>query len=389
MENLAEERSRVLAAAVSGTRRDIPREFRHDREVVLATMQHRPHALDQADPVLKSDREFMLAAVTRSGDLLQYASIGLKQDREIVLAAIRRGGLKRAFNYGFYAHLSLSDDREVALAAVQNDGWTLGGASARNRADCEIVMAAVQQNGEALKFASPELRDNEEIWKAAVRNYGEAFAFLSQEARADRSIVLAAVQTNGTALRVAGPLFQADTEIVLAAVANNGLAIHWASETLADWLAQSAEVRNEWVTWRRENRFRQEVAEAPVHAKLQAYAQALSCPFLISVLGTQPLPTRALAVPKFWGRKNLGGGAAQVFQRWKIKVCTISGTEELVECTGDAYGNLSTASLRTQLATQLAKHPAALSFVLPSGTVYKEGSDRDFSAVYFLQKARM
>jgi len=251
-----------------------------------------------------------------------------------------------------------------------------------------------------------------EIVKAAVRNNGAALSCATPELRADHSVVLEAVQSianGGLALEAADASLRRDRQIVVAAVAKDPFAIKSAEQSLAFELAERAGLPNEYLAWKNqdisflnalsgeeapppfvpgatsmvdsfmareeEHEFIEKTFVKKVPA-LQDYAQALSSPFLVTVLGTQPLPTVA------------GGGAAQG-QRWKIKVCTISGTEELVECTGDAYGNLSTASLRTPLATQLAKHPAALSFVLPSGTVCKEGSDSHFSAVYFLQKTRM
>merc|ERR1712139_408759 len=377
----------------------IPRGFTADREIVLAAVEnYNPRALEAADPALKADKEFVLAAVKMQGEALEYAAFALQSDREIVLAAVTNVG--EALQY---ASQNLKQDREIVLAAIQlgcvrrvfNENY----ADRSLRSDREIVLAAVQLSGLQLGMVDDAFKAYPEIVKAAVRNNGAALSCATPELRADHSVVLEAVQSiaNGElALAAADASLRRDRQIVVAAVAKDPFAIKSAEQSLAFELAERAGLLSEYLAWKNYdisflNALFDEEATPYLPGKeqdfifktflkkvpaLQEYAQALSSPFLVTVLGTQPLPTVA------------GGGAAQG-QRWKIKVCTISGTEELVECTGDAYGNLSTASLRTPLATQLAKHPAALSFVLPSGTVCKEGSDSHFSAVYFLQKTRM
>lgn len=98
-------------------RRDIPEEFKNNKEFVEKAVSHLPIIFEDASPELKNDPEFilkltqnrhigtkiiefisdelknnkvfMLPLIARDGSLLKYASRDLKQDRDIVIAALK------------------------------------------------------------------------------------------------------------------------------------------------------------------------------------------------------------------------------------------------------------------------------------------------------------
>jgi ribosomal protein S12 methylthiotransferase accessory factor YcaO len=78
------------------------------------------------------------------------------------------------------------------IVKVSNNGFALGFASARLRADYDVVMAAVQQYGMALYHASGALRSNREIAMAAVTENPSALEFASERLRTDQGFIVAA-----------------------------------------------------------------------------------------------------------------------------------------------------------------------------------------------------
>jgi hypothetical protein len=182
--------------------RDLPIEFRNNKEVVLEAVKQSwcGQTLQFTSKELQNNREVVLTAVCSSGDALQYASEELKNDKEIVLTALKNS--MGAFKYeskmheGAYPYVSyaLRNDREVVLEAVQH-GSTLALAASNFQDDIEIVRAAVSQDGEALEYASPRLRGN-------------------------REIVLEAVKQNGNAIMHASPCFDDDKEVIITALSN-------------------------------------------------------------------------------------------------------------------------------------------------------------------------
>ena len=71
--------------------KDLPIEFRNDKDVVLEAVRERGFALEYASKKLRNDREVVLEAVKRCSFSLEYASKELQNDREIVFEAIRLG----------------------------------------------------------------------------------------------------------------------------------------------------------------------------------------------------------------------------------------------------------------------------------------------------------
>ena len=111
----------------------------------------------------KDNKEIVLATMKFNGHLLQEASLRLKDDKEVVLAAIR----DKAYTLN-YASARLRDDKEVVLAAVKTHTWSLNKASSRLKDDKEVVLTSVRGNGMSLKFASARLKDDKEVVEAAL-----------------------------------------------------------------------------------------------------------------------------------------------------------------------------------------------------------------------------
>ena len=64
------------------------KEFKVDRESVLAAVSVNVSAFEHAAEELKADREFVVAAVSQNGLVLQHAAEEFKADRVSVLAAV-------------------------------------------------------------------------------------------------------------------------------------------------------------------------------------------------------------------------------------------------------------------------------------------------------------
>lgn len=98
--------------------KDIPSEFRDDKELLLAGIQKIGHdTLQIAEKSLLSDKDFMIDCVKLNGHVLQYADDELKKDKELVLTAVSTSW------FGFslqFADESLRKDKEVVLAALKS-----------------------------------------------------------------------------------------------------------------------------------------------------------------------------------------------------------------------------------------------------------------------------
>ena len=91
--------------------------LRQDKEVILASLLHRPETLrdlDEKDDKLLADMDFILAATDQNPFALQYVPTW-KLNKTVVLAAVARGGWALQ-----HAPQELKGDKDVVHAAVRN-----------------------------------------------------------------------------------------------------------------------------------------------------------------------------------------------------------------------------------------------------------------------------
>lgn len=202
-------------------------EFRADKEVVLAAVQHTGMALCYASHTLQDDIEVVTAAVQQHWMALQYASNELRDNLDIGLIAVKSNGLALD-----QAGPLCKDNATLVTEAVSNDGRALQYASENLRRDNFIVMEALKSDPEALEFADDELKDSLEVIMPALRRDGATLRFLPEHMRDSSDVALDAVQTCGLAVAFATPKVRADREVIRAAVSKDGLALAYATQEL-------------------------------------------------------------------------------------------------------------------------------------------------------------
>lgn len=116
----------------------------------------------------REDKEIVLAAITNYGSSLEYASSEIKADKEIVLKAVKNGGYALQF-----ASENLKADRDIVLEAVKSYGWVLQYASIPLRDDKEIVMESLNEYGNFLRYASDRLKGDKEVVLKAIGNWND------------------------------------------------------------------------------------------------------------------------------------------------------------------------------------------------------------------------
>lgn len=163
---------------------DLDDNWRDDREIVMAFVQHNWQDLEFASESLKNDPELALLAVQQNGLMLQFVSEDLRNNLKIVKTAVENNGLALA-----YASPDLKNDFNVVLAAVKQNGLALEFANLMKKNDWDIVLQAVEQNGLALEFAGEKLKMNKFICQRAIMQNKEAEIF--QHNQPDEADILA------------------------------------------------------------------------------------------------------------------------------------------------------------------------------------------------------
>ena len=114
----------------------------------------------------RDDKEIVLAAISNYGSSLEYASSEIKADKEIVLKAVKNGGDALQF-----ASDNLKADRDIVLEAVKSTGWVLQYASIPLRNDKQIVIESLREYGQYIRYASDKLKRDKEVVLKAIYNW--------------------------------------------------------------------------------------------------------------------------------------------------------------------------------------------------------------------------
>ena len=133
---------------------------------------------------MRADREIVLAAVELDGESLQWASEELKDDKEVVIASFRADSSFKQGRCLCYASEELKDDKVVVLAAIFSFCTALEFASDTLKADREMVLEAIrwfvdeihyeeglEYDDFPIQFAHHSLKTNREFLKEVVEQY--------------------------------------------------------------------------------------------------------------------------------------------------------------------------------------------------------------------------
>jgi len=135
---------------------DASDELKNDPKVVLFAIEMDDNAMQYASDVLKNDRDFVLSAVSTSvGMALAHVADKFKHDREVVLASVDQCGISLE-----YAADEFKSDREIVLLAVRGEGTVMGHASDELKNDKAFVLAAVGCDGSALEYVAEKFRND-------------------------------------------------------------------------------------------------------------------------------------------------------------------------------------------------------------------------------------
>lgn len=90
-------KSDMVNASSMGSTVFIGKDFKNDKDFVLAIVNHHGYSLKFVSENLRNDKEVVLAAVKNDGNALQYASDPLRNDKEVVTAALKQNVMALEF----------------------------------------------------------------------------------------------------------------------------------------------------------------------------------------------------------------------------------------------------------------------------------------------------
>lgn len=150
--------------------RDIVKNHKEDKEIVLQAVKKCELSLDYAANCLKKDKEFIMSAVKINGQVLKYADKSLLEYREIVLSAIKNAG---SLGPGLILDLldrSFKEDAVFFLQCYQANPQSYYRFSKKLFKDETIMTQAVKININALDFCDDKLLQKKEFLKKALLN---------------------------------------------------------------------------------------------------------------------------------------------------------------------------------------------------------------------------
>ena len=242
----------------------IPKQFKDDRDIVLAAILRNKYIIDNVSPKLYHDREIFLTCIKFNGGLIKNIPPELQNDEKIIMAALR--GPSKCDVKKDAPYLLNTINKKIALAIVKNNGLNLGLLNPKFLTDKKMVSTAVNNNGQASQFCSPKLQNNEDIilsmtladnalippekiTESIVKKNPNAIKFASENLRDNKLLMLGVVSKNGLMLQYASSRLQDDRDVVLIAVTQNSIAITYASPELRldKKLAIIAMYNNDWI----------------------------------------------------------------------------------------------------------------------------------------------
>ena len=193
--SIEEERNKAIETIKSSGLKDIKKELRSDKEIVMMAVKKRGADLQYVGEELKKDREFMLEIVKQNIDALKYAGKEVLNDRKFMMKAVKENGFALK-----YAGEEAKKDREIVLEAVKQDGVALKYAGEEAKKDREIVMEAIKQNNVAFAFAGEEIKNDRKIVMEVVKQDASKLQYVGKELRKDKDFLVELVKANNEVL---------------------------------------------------------------------------------------------------------------------------------------------------------------------------------------------
>jgi hypothetical protein len=161
---MMDEYSSFLASSHIFNRRAVLRQVTHQGDVNAYTwlttpcnqVKENPFLLILSPKQFRYDREIVLAALSRTGSALEYASDELTADREVVLAAVLNDGLSLEYASETLQVLFTMMHLKLTPHGPINFRWL-------DQDDLDVCMSAVLQNGRALEFVSDRLSGDKSL----------------------------------------------------------------------------------------------------------------------------------------------------------------------------------------------------------------------------------
>jgi hypothetical protein len=181
--------------------RDVPIEFKNDRDIVCAIIAKSGISLEWADDEIRSDKTIVLTAVKNYGRSLTYASEDLRGDIDVVLCA-----MKQSWTALSYASNSFKNNIEYMKMAMAINGEAIR--YALPTVDKSVVIEAIRQNSSIYIHIPEHFKEDEDVLFAglkssAICNAWDLISNISEKKLNDRSFIERAVKINGNILRKA------------------------------------------------------------------------------------------------------------------------------------------------------------------------------------------
>lgn len=138
------------------------------------------------------EKKQILRKIQQDDDIIRYIRdlpTQWKRDKDIILAVVKQdpSGLQ-------YASEDLIDDEDFVLAAVGTNGLALQFAPEKDKRNATVVKEAVRKNWKAFQFASEELKNNPQFVLTLVKRDSRTLQFATEELKNDPAFLLEVVK---------------------------------------------------------------------------------------------------------------------------------------------------------------------------------------------------
>lgn len=189
----------------------LKKEFKENKEIVMAIVESSPLNLKYASNTLKKDRDICLAATQYSLDAISFIDKSLKKDLDVAFHLI-----KIHFDAFKYIDKSLLNNLKFAKKVIDYDGTLIEKFSEKIRKNKEIVIKAVSNNWRSLNYIHKSFLKSEDVIMAAIKNNGASMILADQSIKKNKSFCLKAIKIDAEIYDDIDSSLQDDPEILRA-----------------------------------------------------------------------------------------------------------------------------------------------------------------------------
>jgi len=211
---------------------DIPEEYRSDKDIIGAIIEHGSIDFDKLPDSAKNNREILILIASDSAWSFRSFPDSAKDDKEIALTAVKLDG-------GSFEHISdrLKSDRELVKLALTDSGYNLQYVTSKELLhDRELIKLALSTHDQAYMHIPEDLREDKEFIEQVMSKEINTLVFelFPEKYKNNPDVALKAVTDDGYSLRYLSEQLRDDKKIVLTAVGKQPSAVEAASERLRD-----------------------------------------------------------------------------------------------------------------------------------------------------------